>query len=107
MTKNLMALLLILALFSCNKEVEFISLPPFTVYPNPFTDSFLLTLDANIPGESNVRILTGNEEVVVEINNITPGGNFAVDMRDQEKGIYYVELVYEGETFIHPVLKAE
>lgn len=50
MTKNLMALLLILALFSCNKEVEFISLPPFTVYPNPFTDSFLLTLDANIQG---------------------------------------------------------
>jgi hypothetical protein len=44
---------------------------------------------------------------VAELNNVAPGGSFAVDMRKEEKGVYYVELIFNGEEFLLPILKAE
>lgn len=107
MKKLLTSLLMVAFLFSCNKEVDSVELPPFSVYPNPFVETFSVFVAPQIQGTATVKILSGADEVIVEQQNLTAGSNFTVNMADREKGIYYVELTSGGATFTHPILKAE
>lgn len=107
MKKLLFALFLMFTLTTCNKEVDSVELPPFSVFPNPFTDSFTLYFDSSVSAFSPVKVYDGAEDVIVKFDELAIGAGTIVDMSSQEKGIYYVELITEGETFIQTILKAE
>jgi hypothetical protein len=107
MKKIVTAFALMLSLTACNKEIESVALPPFSVFPNPFSDVFTIYFDPSVSAFSTVRVYDGNEEEIVKFDEITLGTGTAVDMTSKPKGIYYVELTTEGETFVQTILKAE
>jgi hypothetical protein len=95
------------SLAACNKEIESVALPPFSVFPNPFVDVFTIYFDPSVSSFSTVRIYDGTEEEIVKFDEIIQGAGTSVDMSSKPKGIYYVELTTEGEIYVQTILKAE
>lgn len=90
---------------SCNKVIDQVEAPPFTVYPNPFSDVFFLQL--HVAGPANVRILDGTKNPVHSVENLLSGQPAAFNMAEVDPGVYHIEVTLEGETFIEPILKFE
>lgn len=108
MKKLIVAFFLMVSLSACNKEIESVPVPPFSVFPNPFTDAFTLYFDPVLSASTSVRILNGIEEEILTFDEIAPGTSVMVDMSSRQSGIYYVELVTGQETtYIQSILKAE
>ncbi|KAA3620982.1 MAG: T9SS C-terminal target domain-containing protein [Bacteroidetes bacterium] len=107
MKKILFAAILMFTLTTCNKEIDTVELPPFSVFPNPFTDSFTLYFDSSVSAFSTVNVYDGAEEVIVRFDELAINTGTIVDMSSREKGVYYVELTTEGETYIQTILKTE
>ena len=101
--------LLISAGLACNKEVDSVPIPPFSVYPNPFTDQFTAYLDNTFPtsGEATFRILDGKNNPITVWEDPAPGSAFFVDMTGREQAIYYAELTVGRQVFLTPIIKAE
>lgn len=101
--------ILLLGTLACNKEVESVPLPPFTVFPNPFIEDFAVHLDNVLPSQSQMqlRILDGKEQVIAVWEDPVPGSSIHVSMVDREKAIYYAELTVGNEVFLQPILKAK
>ncbi len=103
------SLFLALSLFSCEKVVEQVPVPPFVVAPNPFTQSIILYFDPAVHSAARVdiRIYDGRRKAVFELLNLDPELSYAINLADQPKGTYFVEASIEGEVFIQKALKAE
>lgn len=103
------ALLLSLSWGACNKEVETVPLPPFSVFPNPFSDQFMIHFDGNIPANAqlDLKVLNGKDERLIAWENAIPGQSYAVSAAGWEKAVYYVELSINDEVLIQPIVKAK
>lgn len=90
---------------SCNKIIDEVPLPPFDVFPNPCKNQFSIAFNpVFFAGESvEIRLLYGNETLVE--TTLPAPGNINIDMRDREAGVYHVEVIGRGQTFISSVLK--
>jgi hypothetical protein len=101
--------LLTLPFPACNKEVETVPLPPFSVFPNPFTDQFTIHFDGIPPANAqlNLSVLNGKDETLINWETPTPGQAFTVNTNTWEKAVYYVELTINDEVLIQPVVKAK
>jgi hypothetical protein len=100
--------LLALPFTGCNKVVTEVPLPPFSAFPNPFVQDFLLQLNPLIPASADVdiRVLTSDNHALVQLDNVVPGGVFSFRLAEEEAGIFYVEVTIDGEVFVEPILKA-
>lgn len=101
--------LLVFASLACNKEVDQISVPPFTVFPNPFIEDFTVHLE-NIPPTNepiSIRILDGKNQPIAVWEDPVPGSFFRVNMNGYKKALYYAELSVGSELFVLPVIKAK
>ncbi len=109
MRKILCMLLATCWLLSCNKVIEEVELPPFIVYPNPFTDAFSVHFDTNRYPNSfmTVYVLDGNGDVLISLDHGTAAGDISLSMTNYQEGIYYLEMELEGKTFNEPILKAK
>ncbi len=96
-------------LFSCNKAIDEMELPPFSVIPNPFSDTLNVYFDTNRVPDSHptIRILDGKDNVIISLDYSTSIGMLSIQMLDYEKGIYYLEMDLDGTTFTEPILKVE
>lgn len=94
---------------ACNKEVETVPVPPFSVFPNPFTEQFNIYLDGNFPANESLslKILNGKEESLVHLETVAVGQAVQINAAAWEKAIYYVELTVGEEILIQPILKIE
>ena len=94
---------------SCNKEVESVLLPPFDLYPNPFVSSVGVYINgAVLPVTTvDIRVINGKDKTVAELKNAAVSQSFQFNLTGEPPGIYYVEMIIAGETFIEPVLKAK
>ena len=108
--KTLLALLFPIAalLFSisCNKEIDSLELPPFTVAPNPF--AYVMRVYPASATGGTLRVLDGTEKILAE-STLNPASSvpLAIDMSGYDNGLYYVELQTPDQRFILPVIKAE
>lgn len=59
---------------------------PTTVYPNPFTDSFILTLDKNLYSEIKVYDVVG----ALVYSSIIETDKTTIDLSDKPSGIYFI-----------------
>lgn len=94
---------------ACNKEVDIVPLPPFSIYPNPFTGSFTLMVDPSISSQEDIsfRVLNGKDAEVAGIQEISPGNNIQINMSNQEKAMYYAELKVGRQLYVQPIIKYE
>lgn len=108
MQKTFFLLLATCWLFSCNKVIEEVELPPFSVSPNPFTNFVNIYFDGQrYPNSAAViRVLDGKEKPLVSMETLTTNA-LAVDLSSYDAGIYYLEMEVEGQSFTLPILKTE
>jgi hypothetical protein len=101
--------LLTFAGLACNKEVDSIPVPPFSVYPNPFVADFAVRLENSVPANAAIRfrVLDGKNKPIAVWEDLTPGSSIIINMMDQQKALYYAELQVGNEVFIQPIIKAK
>ncbi|PHN05795.1 hypothetical protein [Flavilitoribacter nigricans] len=109
--KALAALIVLLGLTgpACNKEIESVPVPPFTVFPNPFLEDFAVHLENSFPAgtATEFRILDGKDQPIMVWEDPAPGTSIRVDMTGRAKALYYAELRVGNSVFIQPIVKAQ
>jgi len=71
------------------------------VYPNPFTNQFVISFDAENATDMRIVLLDISGKMINEITNQKiPQGNFTItyDGSDLENGMYFVQLITENKT---------
>ncbi len=107
MYKLIIFSLLFFGLTACNKDKIEVPVLPVSVYPNPFDDLFFISVHPNPGGNiSSIKVLNGNDTIIV-FNTISDPFSAAVDMRNQSEGIYHIESIIDGETYIEPIIKVK
>ena len=109
MRKILSILLAICWLVSCNKVVDEVELPPFSTYPNPFSDVLNIYVSDQVGTQTflSLKVLDGSDKEIVVLGDVIPGGSYQINMAEYEKGVYYVQLYVSGSWITTPVLKAQ
>jgi len=107
MKRKILLLFLIISAFSCNKDVIYTKISPVVIYPNPFVDQFTISFlkNKNV-NEFLIRVYDGNE-TIVKIDNPNHPINITIDMSEKPEGIYHLETILNGESFIEPIIKID
>ncbi|MCB0628775.1 MAG: T9SS type A sorting domain-containing protein [Saprospiraceae bacterium] len=102
-------LIVALLWMACNKEVDTVPVPPFSVYPNPFTEQFSVYVESSIPASATlgIKVLNGKNEPLVVWENAAPGQAFVVSAAGWKKAVYYLELTIDDDVLIQPIVKAK
>lgn len=72
------------------------------VYPNPFTEKIKLS-GLNTTGQILISDISG--QVVRQLNFVS--ANSEIDLRDLEKGVYFLNFVSDKETFVNKIVKSD
>jgi Secretion system C-terminal sorting domain len=104
--KPLFAFCLLTLLFTaCEKTPDVISSGPVDVYPNPFYNRFdVYVFEGN---DVDIRVLDGSKKAIFEVENIAATQNLAINMMEQEEGVYFLEANIDGQLYTQQILKIE
>jgi hypothetical protein len=92
-----------------NREVENDFLTALSAYPNPFTDKITLEVELSNPGAVSLVVYDLSMRPVIKAANgeILSEGmhSYLIDLNREPAGIYFVQLVADGQTFTERVVK--
>lgn len=75
------------------------------IYPNPSLRKFTIEKPNDLNKEVQIKLLDATSKLILE--KVSPIGKQKVDMdiRNYSKGIYYLQLIVDGEVFVKQILK--
>ena len=75
------------------------------IYPNPSIGKFTIEKPNDLNKEVQIKLLDATSKLILE--KVSPIGKQKVDMdiRNYSKGIYYLQLIVDGEVFVKQILK--
>jgi hypothetical protein len=79
-----------------------------SVYPNPFTTDYAISLTANADAKATVELFNiQGKQVNVQTKNITKGFNVlqVTNIEALHSGIYFVKVTINGETQVMKLVK--
>ncbi|MCW5921511.1 MAG: T9SS type A sorting domain-containing protein [Saprospiraceae bacterium] len=86
---------------SCNKEIEAVSVPPFSVYPNPSFGVVRVSLNPAVTTFANVTLYDRNGKTL-QTATLLPQETAAYQL--DEDGIYYLEVLVDNQRYKEEIL---
>ncbi|MBX2890222.1 MAG: T9SS type A sorting domain-containing protein [Saprospiraceae bacterium] len=99
--KTFFLLLIALAFVNCNKEIESVEVPPFSVYPNPSLGVVRVSLNPAVTTFANVTLYDRNGKTL-QTATLLPQETVAYQLG--EDGIYYLEVLVDNQRFKEEIL---
>ena len=85
----------------CNKEIDEVLLPPFTVFPNPCQGFCQIALIQSIPVTGNATLFAPNGDEIARLT-MESGNSYAFQL--PEEGVYVVTVHLDGEQYSGQIL---
>lgn len=94
---------------SCNKEIETIERPPFTLYPSPFVNVLNISFAGVFieDGTSNFTLRDGSNTVIFSSADVESESNYTLQTSVLDKGIYYADFENNGTIYSETIVKAK
>lgn len=99
--KTFFLLLVALAFGNCNKEIESVEVPPFSVYPNPSFGVVRVSLKPAVATFANVTLYDRNGKALQTVT-LLPQETAAYQL--DEDGIYYLEVLIDNQQYKEEIL---
>jgi len=99
--KTFFLLLVALAFVNCNKEIESVEVPPFSVYPNPSSGIVRVSLNPAVATFANVMLYDRNGKTL-QTATLLPQETATYQLN--EDGIYYVEVLIDNQRYKEEIL---
>lgn len=106
-SKFLLAITLAIALSACDKTVEQVPIYVVQASPNPCTDVVQINYFGGPVATVDLKFTDGKGSVLYENAAFPNGTTVQIDLRDREKGTYYLQFSYGGDTYTQTILKAQ
>ena len=85
----------------CNKEIDEVLLPPFTVFPNPCQGYCQIALVQGVPVTGDATLFAPNGDEVARLI-MEPGNTYTFQLL--EEGIYLVTVNLDGKQYAGQIL---
>lgn len=93
--------LVLLVALGCNKEIDEVLLPPFTVFPNPCQGFCQIMLIPGIPIAGDATLYAPNGDEVSRLT-LDPGNAYTVEL--MEEGAYVLVVRLDGDDYSGQIL---
>jgi hypothetical protein len=80
------------------------SAAPFTIYPNPFTESFIIEMDETLDATFSILDITGKE--VIALHQLEANESIAIGTH-LKPGIYFIRISTEEKAWVTRVIKTK